>query len=121
MHPETLTLGGSQDLEKRPFTGHATRGRAGSRERRVAREGVPTYPVFMNVTLSLEDEVVEEARKVAAGMGTSLNQLIRDYLRQLTSRHEVERDLAELRALSLESHGDSRGWRFDRDELHERS
>jgi antitoxin component of RelBE/YafQ-DinJ toxin-antitoxin module len=87
----------------------------------LAIEAVSTYPVCMNVTLSLEDDVVEEARKVAAGMGTSLNQLIRDYLRQLTARHEVERDLAELRALSAESTGDSRNWRFNRDELHERS
>lgn len=36
----------------------------------------------MNVTPSLEEDLVEEARTIAAGMGKSLNQLIRDYLRR---------------------------------------
>lgn len=75
----------------------------------------------MNVTLALDDEVVEEARRVSASFGKSLNQMIREYLEQLTRRHDVEAELAELRRLSLESQGDPKGWKFDRDELHERS
>jgi predicted HicB family RNase H-like nuclease len=34
----------------------------------------------MNLTLSVDERLVEEARKVAAAMGKSVNQLVRDYL-----------------------------------------
>ena len=54
-------------------------------------------------------------------MGKSLNQLVREYLEQLTGRDEAARDIDELRTLSGEGGGRSKGWRFDRDELHERS
>ncbi len=64
---------------------------------------------------------MKEARKVAAAMGTSLNQLVRDYLTGLVGRGDADRDIAELKQLSVAGQGRSRGWRFDRDELHERS
>ncbi len=75
----------------------------------------------MNVTLSLDRQVVERARKVAQSMGKSLNQLVREYLEHVTAQSEAERDVQELRRLSIEAGGQSRGWRFDRDELYERS
>ena len=75
----------------------------------------------MNSTLAIDDELVREARQVARAMGKSLNQLVREYLEQLTGRDEAARDIDELRALSGEGGGRSKGWRFDRDELHERS
>jgi hypothetical protein len=74
----------------------------------------------MNLTLSVDERLVEEARKVAAAMGKSVNQLVRDYLEQITGKPAVEDDIAELRRLSRESRGDSRGWKFDRDEIHAR-
>jgi len=74
----------------------------------------------VNLTLSVDERVVEEARKVAAAMGKSVNQLVRDYLEQITSKPTLEEDLAELRRLSEESRGNSRGWKFDRDEIHAR-
>lgn len=75
----------------------------------------------VNITLSVEDQVIEEARKLAAAMGKSLNQMVREYLEHLTAHDDAERDIEELRRLSLEGGGgDSRGWRFNRDELHER-
>lgn len=61
-----------------------------------------------------------DARKVAAAMGKSVNQLIREYLEQLTSTSTVEEDLAELRRLSKQGKGNSKGWKFDRDEIHAR-
>ena len=75
----------------------------------------------MNLTLSIDDRLLKEAREVAQAMGKSVNQLVREYLEQLTSRDDAERDIEELRRLSAESGGRSKGWRFDRDELHERS
>ncbi len=39
----------------------------------------------MNITLSAEEQVVEEARSWAAAHGTSLNALVRDYLARFGS------------------------------------
>ena len=80
-------------------------------------------PIFVDIrsdTLNLDERLVEEARRVAAAMGKSVNQLVREYLEQITSKATVEEDIAELRRLSRESRGDSRGWSFDRDEIHGR-
>ena len=74
----------------------------------------------MNLTLSVDERLIEEARKLAAAMGKSVNQLVRDYLEQITSKATLEEDIAELRRLSHESRGNSRGWKFDRDEIHAR-
>ena len=73
----------------------------------------------MNVTLSVDDQLVARARKKAEALGKSLNQLIRDYLERLAGSDDPERSIAEFDTLS--GRGDSRGWRFDREELHERS
>jgi hypothetical protein len=74
----------------------------------------------MNVTLSLDDDVVREARRRAEAMGTSVNQLIRDYLEQFAGKSDAKADVEEFMRLSELSHGDRRGWKFDRDEIHER-
>ncbi len=75
----------------------------------------------MNVTLSIDEKLVERARKKAEALGKSLNQLIRGYLERLAGGGDVERDLEELERLSTRGRGRSRGWRFRRDDLHERS
>jgi hypothetical protein len=59
------------------------------------------------------------ARKVAAARGQSLNQLIRDELSRLTGEQHRRADWQELESLSGTGH--SGGWRFDRDEIHERA
>ena len=74
----------------------------------------------MNVTLSIDDEVVRRARLRAEAMGTSVNQLIRKYLEELSAVSDPSEDVAEFERLSRTSGGDSRGWKFDRDELHSR-
>ncbi|MBK8453391.1 MAG: DUF6364 family protein [Thiofilum sp.] len=73
----------------------------------------------MNITLSIDDKVVNEARKIATDMGKSLNQIIREYLEQLTRQQQAQASFAEFVALS--GQGDSNGWKFNRDELHERT
>ena len=80
-----------------------------------------TYPVGVNVTLSLDDKLLERARKLAARRGISLNQMIRDYLSELTGELSPDEVVADLDALWAESRGDSRGWRFNREELHDRA
>ena len=54
----------------------------------------------MNVTLSIDERLVEQARRVAAAMGKSLNQVIRDYLMTLTTQGEPDAFARELRQLS---------------------
>jgi hypothetical protein len=73
----------------------------------------------MNITLSVDEKTVTLARKRAEAMGTSLNQVIREYLKKLAGSDDAERSIEEFRRLS--GTGDSRGWRFNRDEIHERS
>lgn len=73
----------------------------------------------MNITLSIDDRVVARAREKAAALGTSLNQLVRDYLEQLGGAGDPERSIEEFTRLS--GSGSSRGWRFDRDALHDRT
>ena len=72
----------------------------------------------MNVTLSIDDQVVTRARKKAEALGKSLNQLIRDYLQTVAGGDDPERSIEEFKRLSGKGH--SHGWRFDRDEIHER-
>jgi len=73
----------------------------------------------MNITLSVDEKIIEEARKVASSMGKSLNELIREDLERLTRKHRRDQDFGEFK--SLKGQGNSQGWKFDRDELHERT
>lgn len=75
---------------------------------------------LMNVTLSLDDRVVTEARRIAALRGTSLNQLVRDFLNDLTRVDDVESVIAQLDTLWAEERYRSQG-SWTREELHERS
>ena len=72
----------------------------------------------MNLTLSVDEQLVSRARKRADALGKSLNQLIRDYLQHLAGSDDPEQSIAEFRRLS--GKGNSRGWRFNREEIHER-
>ena len=78
-----------------------------------------TYTVRMNVTLSIDKQTVARARKKADALGKSLNQLIRDYLQKLAGGDDPERSIEEFNRLSGQGH--SHGWRFNRNEIHERS
>jgi hypothetical protein len=73
----------------------------------------------MNVTLSIDEQVVARARKKADALGKSLNQLIREYLHRLAGGDDPESSIREFKRLS--GRGRSRGWRFNRNELHERA
>jgi replicative DNA helicase len=72
----------------------------------------------MNVTLSIDDQIVARARKKAEALGKSLNQLVRDYLQTIAGGDDPERTIEEFKQLSGQGH--SRGWRFNRDEIHNR-
>jgi hypothetical protein len=73
----------------------------------------------MNLTLSVDEQVLARARKRATALGKSLNQLVRDYLQRLAGGDDPEKSIEEFYRLSGRGH--SRGWRFNRDEIHDRS
>ena len=73
----------------------------------------------MRVTLSIDGWVVADARQVAAQRGTTLNQLIRDYLVDLTRPGDREA-AAGLDALWSQGGFRSQG-PWTRGELHERT
>lgn len=79
------------------------------------------HTAMKNITLSADETLIERARTEAARRGTSLNQLIRDYLEELAGDRGPTAELDRLRELSEHSGGRRRDWQFNRDELHERS
>ena len=59
-----------------------------------------TYTVLMNVTLSIDEQLVARARKKADALGKSLNQLIRDYLQKLAGSDDPEQSIEEFKKRS---------------------
>jgi antitoxin component of RelBE/YafQ-DinJ toxin-antitoxin module len=74
----------------------------------------------MNLTLSIDERTLKKARRAAASMGMSLNQAVRRFLEELAGDDSVDKDISEMNDLSARSGGRSHGWRFDREEIHER-
>ena len=70
----------------------------------------------MKVTLSIDDRIVAEARRIAAGRGISLDQLVCDLLNELTRVDEMGTVVAQLDALWDEEDYRSEG-RWTREEL----
>lgn len=74
----------------------------------------------MDLVVSVDEEVVRKARRKAESLGKSVNQLLREYLEQLAGGKNPEADAEEFARLSRSARGDSRGWKFNREEAHER-
>jgi len=59
-----------------------------------------TYYGFVNITLSIDEELVKEVRKIAVERDTTLTGLVRSYLQELTLEHAKSgRKRRELEAL----------------------
>jgi hypothetical protein len=73
-----------------------------------------------NVTLSIDDHVLERARKLAAERGTSVNQMIRDYLARETSTEteSAYRARMEMVEMARQAAGGLGGWKWNREELY---
>jgi hypothetical protein len=72
----------------------------------------------MNITLSIDEQLVVQAREKLRVVGKSLNQEIREHLQHLAGNDDVERDMEYLRRTA--GLGNSNGWKFNREELYER-
>jgi hypothetical protein len=75
----------------------------------------------VNITLSAEDDLVAKARAYARTRNTTLNQLIRDYLRRLTGQINPKQAAEEFAELARKCAGRSdEGFVFDRRDAHVR-
>ena len=72
-----------------------------------------------NITLSVDDQVLEQARRAADRRGKSLNALIRDYLEELAGVRRRSAAAERLKRLWSEGTGRSGGRKFTRDSLYE--
>lgn len=79
----------------------------------------------MNVTLSLDDELVKEVRKIAVEQDTTLTGLVRAYLEQLAQEHAAsgrrrrDRESLERSFSQFQFRVGKRTWK--REDLHARS
>jgi hypothetical protein len=74
-----------------------------------------------NLTLSADEDLIAKARAYAQAHGTTLNQMIRDYLARVAGQPDAGEAAEEFAALARSAAGRSpEGWRFDRDEVHRR-
>jgi predicted ArsR family transcriptional regulator len=72
----------------------------------------------MNITLSVDEQVLERARERLRASGKSINQEIREHLQQLAGDDDVERDIEEFVRTSGTGKPES-GWKWNRDEIHQ--
>ena len=76
--------------------------------------------ISVKITVLIDDEVLRRASLRAQAMGKSVNQLVREYIERLAGSPDREAIVAEFRELSKKSLGDSKGWKFNREELYDR-
>jgi len=75
----------------------------------------------MNITLSADAELIKKSREYAKAHNTSLNQLVRDYLSQLSGVNESGGAADEFVRLASSMPGRSEpGFKFVRDAIHDR-
>ena len=73
----------------------------------------------MNLTLSIDDATVAKARQVAAAQGTSLQEMVRVYLRGLTGEDDRDRAIERLESGWATGPGHSGGYRFRREDAYD--
>jgi EAL domain-containing protein (putative c-di-GMP-specific phosphodiesterase class I) len=72
----------------------------------------------MNITLSVDDEIVERARQVARRQGVSLNALVREFIEGVAGKRSGEALAKELQRQWKQGSGRSKGRKFTRDDLY---
>ena len=72
-----------------------------------------------NVTLSMPDDLLAKSREYAEKHGTTLNDMIREYLKK-TVKSDQSDFIKRLELLQQQVHIKTKGVKFDRDELYER-
>jgi Family of unknown function (DUF6364) len=74
--------------------------------------------VAVNITLSIDEKIVERARERLRAHGKTVNQEIRDHLEHLAGREEdVEAEVEAFRQRAGQGNSDS--WKWNREELYD--
>ncbi|HSR54376.1 MAG TPA: DUF6364 family protein [Acidobacteriota bacterium] len=74
-----------------------------------------------NLTIAIDDDLLEKARSRAASQGTSVNALLRDYLTAYAGAEDERRRAIEgFLRIARQAHTGIEGKRWTREELHER-
>jgi len=74
-----------------------------------------------NLTITIDEQVLKEARMRALEEGVSINALLREYLEQYTGVNEHYQQVTqEVLNIAQQSTAGSNGKRWTRDELYER-
>lgn len=79
---------------------------------------VRTYTVFVNITLSIDEQIVERAREKLRAAGKTVNQEIRDHLRHVAGDNDLEETIAFLVNTSGQGKPDA-DWKWNREEIYE--
>jgi hypothetical protein len=79
---------------------------------------VRTYTVFMNITLSIDEQIIKRARQKLQAVGKSVNEEIREHLAQVAGDEELERAIEEFRHRAGQRMPDN-DWKWNRDEIYE--
>jgi len=75
----------------------------------------------MNITLSADKHLVEKSRKYAKEHNTSLNNLVRDYLKKICGDLDAASSAEEFSNLANTMGGKSpRGYSFNRESIYDR-
>ncbi len=75
----------------------------------------------MNITLSVDEQLIRSARRYARQKQTSLNGLLRQYMQEISGGNHAELDAEEFRRLATTQAGASdSGFVFNREEAHHR-
>jgi hypothetical protein len=75
--------------------------------------------VQVNITLSIDEQIVERAREKLRATGKTVNQAIREHLQHIAGgdNSNLERELEEFTRRA--GQGNSAGWKWNREELYE--
>ena len=77
-----------------------------------------TYTVYMNITLSIDEQIVERAREKLRATGKTVNQEIREHLEHIVGDDELESAIEFFLKTSGKGKAEA-GWKWNRDELYE--
>ena len=70
-----------------------------------------------NVTLAIDENLLERAREKLRATGKTVNQAFREHLKRIAGEDEdLERELEEF--VRLSGKGDSKGWKWNREDAY---
>ena len=74
--------------------------------------------MMKNVTLAIDEQLLERAREKLRAVGKTVNQEFREHLKHVAGDNEdLERELEEF--VRLSGKGDSKGWKWNREDAYE--